>query len=216
MLSKLRSAIDLLPDKDRTRDFDKIQRNLYRLMPDRPDEFVKLCDEIMDWNQWPTFWLVTMWVKRHGNLYRRKYFDTYNKWLYDYTDGWGKCDILCYRVLNPMIERFPQLREIVFKWATSSKTYVRRAAAASLLKSGRSFDVNVEFETVKKVCDLLKNDHEIHVQKGIGWLLKYTYLTYPEDTVDYLENNVNELSRTTFRYALEKMPVDLKSEFMSL
>ena len=63
---------------------------------------------------------------------------------------------------------------------------------------------------------MLKEDKHIHIQKAIGWVLKYSYLTYPKETVKYLNDNVTILSRTTFRYALEKMPKDLKDKMMKL
>lgn len=53
-------------------------------------------------------------------------------------------------------------------------------------------------------------------KKGLGWLLKYSYLTYPSEIEKYLRNNIDILSRTTFRYSLEKMPNDLKIELMKL
>ncbi|MFO8033720.1 MAG: DNA alkylation repair protein [Candidatus Bipolaricaulota bacterium] len=49
----------------------------------------------------------------------------------------------------------------------------------------------------------------------IGWLLKYAYLSYPTETVAYLEANVASLSRTAFRYALEKMPPSLRGRLMA-
>ncbi|MGM0410633.1 MAG: DNA alkylation repair protein [Bacillota bacterium] len=102
------------------------------------------------------------------------------------------------------------------EWAESEKIYVRRAAPVSLLESTRSFKVNVSFSKVLEITEILKDDNEIHVQKGVGWLLKYAYLSYPEDVYKYLENNVKNLSRTIFRYALEKAPANEKEELMNL
>ena len=66
------------------------------------------------------------------------------------------------------------------------------------------------------ICDNLKYDKHLHIQKGLGWLLKYTYLTYPEEVEKYLRDNVSILSRTTFRYALEKINSSLLNELMKL
>jgi len=115
-----------------------------------------------------------------------------------------------------MVEKYPRLFAEVMKWTDSEKTYVRRAAPVSLLESTRSFKVNISFDKVLKVVEKLKDDEEIHVQKGVGWLLKYTYLSYPKEVYNYLKNNVDNLSRVIFRYALEKTPDHIKSELMNL
>jgi len=206
----------MLSAATKPRDFDAIERRLYRSMPADADAFVKVCDELMDKGPPPSFWIVTLWIKKNGDLYERRYFSVYEKWLFAHTTSWGRCDILCGRVLNPMMERYPDLRSHVLKWAESPQTYVRRAAAVSLIESSRSFAVNVGFPEVEAVCERLKHDDEFYVRKGVGWLLKYAYLAHPDETVSYLEKNVDELSRTTFRYALVKMPEGLRRRLMSL
>lgn len=216
MLQELKTEIEALSKVTVSRDFQRIERRLYRTLPEDTDAFVNLCDQLMRLDVALSFWLVTVWVKRRGDLYQRKYFATYERWLLEHTDRWGRCDALCGRVLNPMMERFPELRSHLREWAGSPRTYVRRAAPVSLIQSTQSFAVNVGFADVEAVCELLKHDKELHVQKGMGWLLKYTYLAHPEETVAYLERNVSILSRTTFRYALIKMPQDLKRRLMAL
>ena len=69
------------------------------------------------------------------------------------------------------------------------------------------------YDYISNINLLLKLNH---IQKGLGWLLKYAYLTYPNEVEKYLRDNVDILSRTTFRYALEKMPKDLRNMMMHL
>ncbi len=59
----------------------------------------------------------------------------YEDWLYNYINSWGSCDVYCYRVLNPMLERYPDLSKKVLEWAKFKKTYVRRAAPVSLART---------------------------------------------------------------------------------
>lgn len=216
MLQTLKTEIQALSEVTEARDFQRIERGLYRSLPEEADTFVEVCDQLMRSGISLSFWIVTLWVKKRGDLFRRPYFGTYERWLVEHTDRWGLCDVLCGRVLNPMMERYPDLRRHLLKWAESPQTYVRRAAAVSLIESNRSFAVNVGFPEAGAVCDRLKHDDEIHVQKGVGWLLKYAYLAHPDETVAYLERNVDELSRTTLRYALVKMPHELRQRLMSL
>lgn len=191
---------------------NNIAKRIYPALPNDDEELMELFDFLVS-NK--SFWLVTVWIKRKG-LYQLEFMPYYEKWLYDHVNRWGLCDVFCYRVLNPMVEKYPQLFEKVMEWADSSKTYVRRAAPVSLIQSTRSFVVNSSIQNVLLVVEKLKHDKENHVQKGVGWLLKYAYLTYPDEVYHYLKDNVDNLSRTIFRYALEKTPKHIKEELMSL
>lgn len=191
---------------------NNIAKRIYSALPNDNEELMELFDYLVS-NKFLV--LVTLWIKRK-KLYQLEFMSYYEKWLYDHVNRWGLCDVFCYRVLNPMIEKYPHLFEKVMEWADSSKTYVRRAAPVSLIQSTRSFVVNSSLQNVLWVVENLKHDKEMHVQKGVGWLLKYAYLTYPDEIYSYLKNNVGNLSRTIFRYALEKNPKHVREELMSL
>lgn len=113
-----------------------------------------------------------------------------------------------------MIDKFPELFSKVLEWTHSKKTYVKQASAVCLLKSKSTFEVNIPFDVVLNVVEALLLDEYHHVQNGISWLLKYTYLSYPEETIDYLIHNKMRMSRTAFRYFLEKMPDDVQINMM--
>jgi len=194
---------------------NKIQQKIYKYLPKEQDELITLFDQSIKVNDWSIFWMITQWIKRK-KLYKKEYMEIYEDWLYNNINTWGSCDVFCYRVLNPMVEKYPKYYQNVLKWAESNKIYVKRAAPVSLLESTRSFKVNYPFTKVIKVVNKLKDDKHHHVQKGVGWLLKYTYLTYPDKTYIYLKNNVGDLNRTIFRYALEKTSKNIKKELMDL
>lgn len=194
---------------------NQVQRKLFKNLPETDDELIDLFDNLVNKADWHVFWIVMIWIKRK-ELYKKDYMKYYEDWLYNKIDSWGSCDVFCYRVLNPMLERHEELYDKVLIWAESEKTYVRRAAPVSLLESTRSFKVNYPFKKVINVVNKLIADDEYYVQKGVGWLLKYTYLSYPEQTIDYLKSNVDVLPRIVFRYALEKTPKKVKQELMQL
>ena len=198
-----------------SRSMDRVARKVFPELPTGKRGSIELFDNLVRTGDWSIFWLVTLWIKRK-ELYDLEFMEFYEKWLYDHIDTWWKCDVYCYRVLNPMVEKYPQLFENVMKWTKSSKIYVRRAAPVSLLISTRSFKVDQSSDRVFKVVEKLKHDEEVHVQKGVGWLLKYAYLSYPEQVYNYLKNNVDDLPRVIFRYALEKAPKDVSEELKEL
>jgi len=194
---------------------NKVARRVYSTLPDEDYQLIELFNFLISKRERKIFWLITKWIKRK-ELYKHEFMMYYEKWLYNYVDSWGSCDIFCYRVLNPMVEKYPEFFKKVMKWTDSDKTYVRRAAPVSLLESKRSFNVNCSIEKVFEVSEKLKQDPEIHVKKGVGWLLKYAYLSYPDHVYKYLKNNVDNLPRVIFRYALEKAPEEIRQEMMKL
>lgn len=195
---------------------DQVLRIYYPLLPSGHNDLFALFNAMIASEKRYYLWLITMWVKRKRELYEIDYMPHYEKWLKEQINSWGACDIFCYRILNPMIEKYPHLFENVMAWAESPKTYVRRAAPVSLLQSRRSFSVNCEVDKVFTVADKLKNDREVHVQKGVGWLLKYAYRFYPDEVYRYLKDNVKNLPRIVFRYAIEKTPPDVRKELINL
>lgn len=183
-------------------------------LPTEDIEFLKFSDGLIKTGNYYTISLITNELKRRKSLYDIKYMDIYKSWLYEATSSWEICDILCYRVLNPMIEKNIFLIDEVLQWAKSEKTYVKRAAAVCLLHSSQTFSVMVPFEFVKLVSELLLDDTNIHVQKGVGWLLKYSYCTYPTQTFDFIKESVDKMSPKTFFYALEKFSQQERNEMI--
>ena len=87
---------------------DKISKILYPELPE-DDELIELFDLLVSREERSIFWLVTIWIKRRG-LYRKEYMEFYRSWLYEHVEEWGACDIICYRVLNPMIDNLNSMR----------------------------------------------------------------------------------------------------------
>lgn len=196
----------------------KIASKFYRDVPDSDEEFLGLCEQLIASNNMCLFSIATLWFKKRKSIIDIKYFPVIEGWLYKYIHSWGTCDQFCYRILNPFVYKYPELYPDVLKWAASEETYIKRAALVSLICSGggTGFKVDYDLKKILTVTDILKMDSHPHIQKAAGWLLKYSYLTYPDEIIDYLKENSKTLSRMLYRYALEKVPADLRKEMMEL
>lgn len=175
-----------------------------------------LIEELLRHGDMHLFSIATSWIKLHPELIDETHIECYERCLYAYVDTWAKCDQYCYRVLNPMIERFPSLWNSVLTWATAPLPYVKRASAVCLIHSSTEFTVNVDFLWIETVGRLLLSEEHVHVRKGLGWLLKYSYLSYPEKTVAFIQENLPAMSSVTFHYALEKMPEHIKASLRKI
>jgi 3-methyladenine DNA glycosylase AlkD len=52
------------------------------------------------------------------------------------------------------------------------------------------------------------------VQKGYGWMLKVASQAHQKEIFDYVISKKATMPRTSLRYAIEKMPAELKAKAM--
>jgi 3-methyladenine DNA glycosylase AlkD len=52
------------------------------------------------------------------------------------------------------------------------------------------------------------------VQKGYGWMLKEASKPYQKEVFDFVTSHKAVMPRTALRYAIEKMPADLRAKAM--
>jgi 3-methyladenine DNA glycosylase AlkD len=72
-----------------------------------------------------------------------------------------------------------------------------------------------QHEIAFDICDRLAADRDDMVEKGTGWLLKEMSRTQPQAVADFMLADIGRFSRTTVRYACEKMPKALRTKVMS-
>ena len=73
-------------------------------------------------------------------------------------------------------------------------------------------EINLNF--VFWIAKRLLRDPEDLVQKGYGWMLKVASNTKQKEVLDFVMKNKKTMPRTALRYAIEKMPRDLKIKAM--
>lgn len=65
-----------------------------------------------------------------------------------------------------------------------------------------------------KVAEILLQDREDLVQKGYGWMLKEAGNRFPKEVFEYVMKHKRQMPRTALRYAIEKLPSDMRQEAM--
>jgi len=69
-------------------------------------------------------------------------------------------------------------------------------------------------QDIFEIADMLLMDKDDLVQKGYGWMLKVACQKHQQDVFDYIIRNKSIMPRTALRYAIEKMPEDMKKAAM--
>lgn len=179
-------------------------------------ELISLCEELLDTGYVEPKHLAFNYAYKQRKLFDKKDFDIFERWLYKYVNDWALCDSYAPKMLNYYIQTYPELIPRVKDWAYSSRTYVRRAAAVSFLSDALRMKENPhDLKDIFDVCTRLMFDKEDLVLKGYGWLLKNASKKYRQEVFDFLMKHKKEMPRTAFRYALEKMPNELRRKAMS-
>jgi 3-methyladenine DNA glycosylase AlkD len=129
-------------------------------------------------------------------------FRMFTRWLDEYVDDWGLTDGLSLWLLGDSIKNDPSLIEKLLPWTRSKNRWKRRAAAVSLVYSGRRGEHTAE---ILRIARPLMRDADDMVQKGVGWLLKETYPKKPREVMDSLMPERLDTPRLVLRYAAEKM-----------
>lgn len=65
-----------------------------------------------------------------------------------------------------------------------------------------------------EIADSLLLDGDDIVQKGYGWLLKEASRQHQAEVFDYVLRNKAVMPRTSLRYAIEKMPQEMRKKAM--
>jgi 3-methyladenine DNA glycosylase AlkD len=150
-------------------------------------------------------------VAKFRRQLERRHWKLFDGWVNDVTN-WAECDGLCCDILAPLLEKEPDLVAKLPDWTRSRNRWRRRAAAVSLVRSARYGE---HHEAALDICDRMANDRDDMVEKGIGWLLKEVSRKRPQAVADFLVADIDRFSRTTVRYACEKMPKRLRAKVMS-
>lgn len=175
-------------------------------------EIFMLCEEL-----WKSGIMEESFIACHWSYYIRKEYvqsdiSTFERWVSSYINNWASCDTFCNHSVGTLVAMYPGLLSNLKEWALSGNRWVRRASAVSLIVPAR----NGKFpEDIFEIADILHSDSDDMVQKGYGWMLKEASKAHQEKVFGYVMSKKATMPRTALRYAIEKMPAELKAKAMA-
>jgi 3-methyladenine DNA glycosylase AlkD len=132
-------------------------------------------------------------------------------WSY-YVCNWASCDTLCNHSVGTLVEMYPERISELKRWSKSQHRWMKRASAVSLIVPARK---GLFLTDIFEIAGTLLLDKDDMVQKGYGWMLKAASESHQKDVFDYVFKNKSIMPRTSLRYAIEKMPKELKTKAMA-
>lgn len=175
-------------------------------------EIFTLCEEL-----WQSGYMEESFIACDLSYSQRKNFEAkdiriFEHWINDYVSNWASCDTLCNHTVGTLVEMYPELISRLENWAKTKNRWTKRAAAVTLIIPARK---GLFLQEIFTIADTLLTDPDDLVQKGYGWMLKAASQSNQKAVFDYVISNKKIMPRTALRYAIEKMPADLKRKAMA-
>lgn len=177
----------------------------------RPEVF-SLCEQLWQSGYLEESFIACHWAYELRKGYEPDDFAVLERWVTHHVTNWASCDTLCNHTIGSFVQMYPEYVESLKRWARSDNRWVRRAAAVSLIIPARH---GAFLEESLAIADILLMDRDDMVQKGYGWLLKAASESHQQEVFDYVTLNRAVMPRTALRYAIEKMPPELKRRAMA-
>jgi len=171
-----------------------------------------LCDELWQSGFLEESFIACDWSYALRNRFESADLDIFERWLHEYVDNWASCDTLCNHTIGSFVVMYPSCVSRLKTWSQSPDPWLRRAAAVSLIIPAREGKF---LEDIFEIADSLLLDTEDLVQKGYGWMLKAASQAHQQKVFDYVFAHKAAMPRTALRYAIEKMPKELKAQAMA-
>ncbi|WP_026474111.1 DNA alkylation repair protein [Alkaliflexus imshenetskii] len=182
------------------------------IAPATKQEIFSLCDALWQSGYIEESFIACNWSYNIHKRYEREDFQIFEKWVFNYVNNWASCDTLCNHTVGAFIQMFPEYLTALKTWAVSDNRWVRRAAAVSLIIPARKGKF---LSDILEIADILLLDTDDLVRKGYGWMLKAASQSHQQAVFDYVIKNKSVMPRTSLRYAIEKMPQELKAKAMA-
>lgn len=193
-------------------DVTKIAKEFYKEIDGQPKtQIFELCEQLWQSGYLEEAVIACEWAYSLRKKYAPEDFEVFERWLSVYVDNWASCDTLCNHTIGTFVEQYPQYISRLKAWTKSDNRWVRRGAAVTLIIPARK---GLFFGDILEIATSMLCDRDDMVQKGYGWMLKAASQAYCEEVFNFVVANKSTMPRTALRYAIEKMPTDMRVEAM--
>jgi 3-methyladenine DNA glycosylase AlkD len=176
------------------------------------DDVFELCEHLWQSGYMEESFIACQWAYCLRDRFTPSDFRVLARWVKQYVANWASCDMLCNHTIAAFVEMYPKHLADLKKWAKSKNRWVRRASAVTLIVPARN---GLFLDDVFEIADLLLLDDDNLVQKGYGWMLKAASQSHGREVFDYVMRNKCNMPRTALRYAIEKMPAEMRQKAMA-
>jgi 3-methyladenine DNA glycosylase AlkD len=201
-----KESIDLYGVKTET--VTQISKVYFKAINDKPKkDILDLCEILWQSGLMEESFIACHWSYALRKLYKPADFLVFRHWIDAYISNWASCDSFCNHTMGEFLQMFPDFLNELKLFTQSKNRWMRRASAVSLIMPARK---GMWVDHILEMADLLLIDKDDMVQKGYGWMLKEASKANQKTVFNYVVKNKKIMPRTALRYAIEKMPKEMK------
>ncbi len=190
----------------------KIAKELYAEVKDKTKaEIFAICEKLWQSDFLEESFVACNWSEKQNKKFEPADFKTFERWIKNYVNNWASCDTLCNHTVGDFVMMYPEYISKLKEFAHSGNRWVKRAAAVTLIIPARK---GLFLNDIFEIADILLQDKDDMVQKGYGWMLKAASEAHQQAVFEYVMSKKAVMPRTALRYAIEKMPEELKKQAM--
>jgi len=186
----------------------KIAKEIFADIKDKPKvEIFAMCEKLWQSGYMEESFVACVWSEKLGKKFESADFEIFEHWIKNYVSNWASCDTFCNHTVGDFVTMYPEFISKLKEFALSENRWVKRAAAVSLIVPARK---GLFLNDIFEIADILLMDKDDMVQKGYGWMLKSASQAHQQSVFEYVMSKKTVMPRTALRYAIEKMPDELK------
>ena len=196
----------------RNAEVHRMSREFFKKLPDKSKTAVfGLCDELWRSGYNEEAFIACNWSFALRKQFEEKDIFTFEKWIGNYVTNWATCDTFCNHTVGEPLMKLTSWIGNLKSWTRSENRWMKRAAAVSLIIPARR---GLFLNDIFAIAETLLDDGDDMVQKGYGWMLKAASEAHQKEVFDFVMKHKPEMPRTSLRYAIEKMPAELRAQAM--
>jgi 3-methyladenine DNA glycosylase AlkD len=186
------------------------QRRIARHHRDTPlPELVKLVSSPIHEHRLTGFLILTEQFRKADEKERARIFAFCRKHLAG-LNNWDLVDTVAPKIIGEHLIAHPELRKMLYTFAGNSSLWKRRIAIIAT----QAFIRVGDFEDTLALSERLLYDSHDLIHKAVGWMLREVGERDLPRLEAFLERHAGEMPRTMLRYAIEKLPPQLRRSFL--
>ena len=127
-----------------------------------------------------------------------------------YINNWDLVDLSADKIVGSYL--FEKPKNILYSLAASKNLWERRIAVMATF----DFIKKGFYEDTLKLARILLNDRHDLIHKAVGWMLREIGKRCSQEVLEqFLLVNYKQMPRTMLRYAIERLPEDLRLQYLN-
>ncbi len=185
------------------------QRKIAKQFRDLPEaEIIKLLDDKYHECRLTAVLIMVEQYQRGDDAQKQSIVDLYLKKI-DRINNWDLVDSSAHKILGPHLQ--DRSRKILTEFSNANHLWKQRIAMMTTLHFIKQGDFVVTLRIAKKY---LKHDHDL-IHKITGWMLREIGKIDQVVLLDFLDTYADQMPRTMLRYAIEKLPQQMRKRYLA-